>query len=93
MSLHYILLKGRLGPDLNCKSQKCSQEREITPAPQLKHVVIGNGKLEVVRSLCYLGVVTRESGGCYCATTFRVRSAWKFSRTNPFSFQQKFLPS
>ena len=86
-------IKGRLRPDLNCKSQKCSQEREITPAPLLKHIVIGNGGLEVVRSFCYLRDVISESGGCYGTTTLRVRSAWNVSRTNPFSFPQTFLPS
>ena len=38
-------IKGRLRPDLSFKCQKRSQEREITPVPQLKHVDIGNNKL------------------------------------------------
>ena len=46
-------------------------------SPNLKHVDIGNNKLEVARSFCYLGDVISESGGCYSATTSRIRSAWK----------------
>ena len=53
-------IKGRLRPDPNFKCQKCCQEREITPAPEVKHVSIGNNKLEVVRSFCYLGDVTSK---------------------------------
>ena len=66
-------------PDPNFKCQKYCQEREITPTPQLKHVHIGNNKLEVVRSLCYLGDVTSASCGCYNTSTSRIRSAWKKS--------------
>ena len=45
----YSNIKVRLRPDPNFKFQKCCQEREITPALQLKHVNIGNNKLEVIR--------------------------------------------
>ena len=64
-------------PDPNVKYQKCCQEREITPALQEKHGDIGNNKLEVVRSFCYLGDVTNESRGCHSATIPYIRSAWK----------------
>ena len=37
----------------------------------------GNTKLEVVRSFCYLGDVTSESGGCNSETTSCIRFAWK----------------
>ena len=33
--------------------------------------------IEVVKTFCYLGDVTGERGGCYDATTARIRSAWK----------------
>ena len=81
-------IKGRLRPDPNFKCHKCCQEREITPVPQLKHVDIGNDKLEVVRLFCYLGDVTSESGACCSATTSR-----KKSMVNPYSLQLKFFPS
>ena len=32
-------------------------------SPTLNYVEIGNNKLEVVRSFCYLGDVTSEAGG------------------------------
>ena len=70
-------IKGPLRPDPNFKCQKCCQEREIKPAPQVKHINIGNDKLEVVRSFSYLGDVTSESGGCYSAPTSHNRPAWK----------------
>ena len=64
-------------PDSNFKYQKCCQEREITSAPQVKHGNICNNKLNVVRSFCYLGDVSSESGGCYSATIPYLRFAWK----------------
>ena len=70
-------IKGHLRPDSNFKCQKCCQEREITPAPQLKHINIDNNKLEVVRSFCYLADVTSKSAGYYNATTSHIASAWK----------------
>ena len=69
-------MKGRLRPDPNYKCRTCSKERVVT-APQVKQVEIGNEQLEVVKSFCYLGDVTNESGGCYSATSARIRSAWK----------------
>ena len=70
-------IKGRLRPDPNFKCKKCCQGREITPAPQLKHINIGNDKLEVIRSFCYLWDLTSKSGGCYSAIILRIRSALK----------------
>ena len=66
-------IKGHLRPDPNFKCHKCCQEREITPAPQLKHINIDNNKLEVVRSFCYLADVTSKSAGYYNATTSKTR--------------------
>ena len=70
-------INGCLRPDPKFNCQKCCQGREITPTSQIKHANIGNNKLEVVRSFCYLGDVTSKLGGCFSATTSHVRSAWK----------------
>lgn len=70
-------IKDCLRADTNFKCQKCCKEREITPAPQLRDINIGNNKLEVTRSFCYLGDVTNKLGGSYSVTISRIRSAWK----------------
>ena len=70
-------IRGCVRPDPNFECQKCCQERKMTPASQVKHVNIGNEKLEVVRSFCYLGDVTSKSGSCHSATTSHIKSAWK----------------
>ena len=67
------------------------KRNEITPAPQLKHVDVGNNKMEVVRSFCYLGDVTNESSGCYRATASLFRSAWKkFYELIPIKYTKSF---
>ena len=64
----------REDPDFVCK--RCRGEIE-PPQPTTTELTIDNVTLEVVESFCYLGDVTHQSGGCFEATTSRIRSAWK----------------
>ena len=69
-------VRGRLVDDPTFKCKVCTGV--ITPPVQgLAEISIGDEKLEVVDAFCYLGDVTDQTGGCFDATTARVRSAWK----------------
>jgi len=69
--------KGRLKDDPDFKCRKCSGDVAQPTVPDLDRVVLDGEELEVVMSFCYLGDVTGQRGGCYDATTARIRSAWK----------------
>ena len=83
-------IKDCLRADTNFKCQKCCKEREITPAPQLKDINIGNNKLEVTRSFCYLGDVTNKLGGSYSVTLTYQICLEKVLWTNPYSCNKSF---
>ena len=70
-------LKGRLIEDPSYKCKRCrGLIPEVAPPDPIKMELEGE-ELDVVTSFCYLGDVTGESGGCFDATTARIRSAWK----------------
>ena len=70
-------IKGALRPhDFKCKKCKGENATPTTPA-ELAPVVIEGETIEVVKSFCYLGDFIGERGGCFDATTARIRSAWK----------------
>ena len=68
-------IKGRLkaGPSFKCNA--CTNS--ITISQDDLEVIIGIDKLEVVDSFHYLDYSISQSGGCFEATTGRVRAAWK----------------
>ena len=57
----------------------------LPPVPVSLDPIIFNGEeIEVVNSFCYLGDAIGHRGGCYNATTARIRSAWvKFRELLP----------
>ena len=69
-------IKTKLKDDQNFKCKLCYSEMS-QPEPSVEEVFLGNEPLEVVKSFCYLGDMTDESGGCFDATTVRIRCAWK----------------
>lgn len=69
-------IPGKLKADLAYKCKRCSGD-VLPGAAQPTNVFVGNERLEVVESFCYLGDVMGQAGGCYDAITARIRSAWK----------------
>ena len=69
--------KNRLTEDPNFKCRRCLGLIPIESTPNPDRIELEDENLEVVTSFCYLGDVIGERGGCYDATTARVRSAWK----------------
>jgi hypothetical protein len=68
-------LTGRLQTDPAFRCRTCQAESMPTPAG-IQEVSLGGQHLEVVDSFCYLGDVVGQAGGCYDATTARIRTAW-----------------
>ena len=73
-------LKGRLKLDPTFKCKKCRGEVTAPVIPEIGPVVIDGETIEIVKSFCYLGDLSGQRGGCYDATTARIRSAWKSFR-------------
>ena len=70
-------IKGVLKQNPNFKCKKCRGEITTPNIPELGPVEIDGGQIEVAKSFCYLGDLLGQRGGCYDATTARIRSAWK----------------
>ena len=70
-------IKGPLKPDTDFKCKKCRGEVSNASIPDSKPVVINGEEIEKVSSFCYLGDFVGQRGGCFDATTARIRSAWK----------------
>ena len=68
---------GRLVEDPNFKCKRCLGLIPDVVNPDPINLELGGEQIEVVTSFCYLGDVTGERGGCFDATTARIRSAWK----------------
>ena len=73
-------LATRLKDDPNFKCKRCTGELESAPPPAITEIEIAGDTFDVVESFCYLGDVTDRTGGCFAATTARVRGAWKSFR-------------
>ena len=73
-------IKGPLKPDTDFKCKKCRSEVSNASIPDIEPVVINSEKIEKVSSFCYLGDFVGQCGGCFDATTARIRSAWKTFR-------------
>ena len=73
-------IKGPLKPDTNFKCKKCRGEVSNASIPDNDPVAINREEIEKVSSFCYLGDFVRQHGGCFNATTARIRSAWKTIR-------------
>ena len=70
-------MKGPLKPDTDFKCKKCRGEVSNASISDSKAVVINGEEIEKVSSFCYLGDFIVHRGGCFDATTARIRSAWK----------------
>ena len=73
-------MKGRLKLDPTFKCRKCRGEVTAPVIPEIGPVVIDGETIEIVKTFCYLGDLSGQRGGCYDATTARIRSAWKSFR-------------
>ena len=71
-------IKGPLKPDTDFKCKKCRGAVSNASIPD--SVVINGEEIEKVSSFCYLGDFVGQCGGCFDATTARIRSAWKTFR-------------
>ena len=69
-------IKGPLKPAPNFKCKKCSDEVSNATVPDIEPVIINGEEIEKVSSFCYLGDFIGQRGGCFDATTARIRSAW-----------------
>jgi len=63
--------------DPNFKCRSCKGEMRIPDIQELRVAQHKEDTIKVVKSFCYLGDCTGERGGCYDATTTRIRSARK----------------
>ena len=70
-------LTGRLIEDPNFKCKRCLGLIPELATPDPINLVLDGEQIEAVSTFCYLGDVTGERGGCFDATTARIRSAWK----------------
>ena len=70
-------IKGPLKPDTDFKCKKCRGEVSNASISGREPVVISGGEIKKVSSFCYLGDFVGQHGGCFDATTARIRSAWK----------------
>ena len=59
------------------KCKKCRGKVSNATIPDIDPVDINGEQIEKVRSFCYLDDLIGQRGGCFDATTFRIRSAWK----------------
>ena len=64
-------------PDTDFKYEKCRGEVSNASIPDSEPVVINGKEIEKVCSFCYLGDFIGQRGGCFDATTARIRSLWK----------------
>ena len=69
-------IKGPLKPDPNFKCKKCRGEVSNATVPDMEPVIINGEEIQKVSSFCYLGDFIGQRGGCFDATTARIRSAW-----------------
>ena len=65
-----------LKPAPNFKCKKCRGEVSNATVPDIEPVIISGEEIEKVSSFCYLGDFIGQRGGCFDATTARIRSAW-----------------
>ena len=70
-------VKGPVKPNLDLKCKRCRGEASTVAIPDIDPVDISGEEIEKVKSLYYLGNFIRQGGGCFHATTARMRSAWK----------------
>ena len=70
-------IKDPLKPDTDFKFKKCRGEVSNAFIPDIESVVINGEEIEKVSYCCYLGDFIGQRGGCFDATTARIRSAWK----------------
>jgi hypothetical protein len=76
-------VRGAIRPDPDFKCRTCKGST-TSPTQDLKEIQLGNDRLEVVGSFCYLGDMIGQSGGSSDAVSARVRSAWaKFRELLP----------
>ena len=68
-------MKGPLKPDTDFKCKKCRGEVSNASIPDIEPVVINGEEIEKVSSFCYIGDFVGQRGGCFNATTARIRSA------------------
>ena len=73
-------IKCRLKPDTDFKFKKCRGEASNPSIPDIGPVVINGEGIEKFSSFCYLGDFFGQRGGCFDATTARIRSPWKTFR-------------
>ena len=70
-------IKGPLKPDTDFKCKKCRGEVSNASIPDSEPVVISGEEIEKVSSFCYRDDFVGQRGGCFDATTARIRSVWK----------------
>ena len=70
-------IKGPLKPNTNFKCKKCRGEVSNAYISESEPVVFNGEEIEKVSSFCYLGDFVEKRGGCFHATTARIRSSWK----------------
>ena len=70
-------ITGRLVEDPSFKCKRCLGLIPEVATPDPISLELDGEQIEVVTSFCYLGDVTGERGGCFDATTARIRAAWK----------------
>ena len=70
-------IKGPLKPDIDFKCKKCRGEVLNASIPDSEPVLINDEEIGKVSSFCYLGDLVGQRGGCFDATTTRIKSAWK----------------
>ena len=68
-------IKCRLKPDNDFKCKKCRGEASNASIPDIEPVVINGEEIEKVSSFWYLSDFFGQRGGCFDATTARIRSA------------------
>ena len=69
-------IKGRLVNDPEFKCARCLHLARPLDGRPVTEVEVGECKLEVVSSFCYLGDTICAGGGCELATITRAKSAW-----------------
>ena len=74
---HCPNIKGPLKPDTDFECKKCRGEVSNASIPDSEPVVISGEEIEKVSSFCYRGDFVGQRGGCFDATTARIRSVWK----------------
>ena len=67
----------RLTKDPDYRCTRCQGTACPLDGRPHRKVQVGNDKLEVVASFCYLGDMLSAAGGCELSTTTRVKTAWK----------------